>query len=148
MGLKTNKGGIRQKRIEPKIVDLYPIENVDRCPVRIIIRYLSLLPTDKRSQAFYLQCKKKPEPYCWYLNRPVGANKLRDTIKELCKKANLPGFYSNHSLRSTAATKMYRASIDEQLIMEIMGHRSLSVRSYKCTCNAQRKVASNSIFDN
>ena len=33
LGLKTNKGGIRQKRIEPKIVDLYPIENVDRCPV-------------------------------------------------------------------------------------------------------------------
>ena len=99
-------------------------------------------------QAFYLQCKKKPEPYCWYLNRPVGANKLRDTIKELCKKANLPGFYSNHSLRSTAATKMYRANIDEQLIMEITGHRSLSVRSYKRTCNAQRKVASNTIFDN
>ena len=76
----------------------------------------------------------------------MGVNRLRDTIKDICKTANLPGFFSNHSLRSTAATKMYQCDIDEQLIQEITGHRSLAVRSYKRTSLSQRKHASNSIF--
>ena len=82
----------------------------------------------------------------WYLDRPAGQNKLRDVIKELCSKAKFDGFFSNHSLRSTSATKLYRNDVDEQLIQEITGHRSLAVRSYKRTCDKQRKLASNIIF--
>ena len=148
LGLKTNKGGIKHHKLESKVVDLYPIDHVQRCPVRLIIKYMSLLPKDNRTNAFYLQPKKKLEPFCWYQSRPVGEKRLRDTIKELCKSAKLPGYYTNHSLRSTAAMKMYRGKIDEQLIMEITGHRSLSVRSYKRTSDAQRKEASNAIFEN
>ena len=33
IGLKTNKGWIKHRKIDPKEVDLYPIENPDRCPV-------------------------------------------------------------------------------------------------------------------
>ena len=73
-------------------------------------------------------------------------NPLRDTIKELTKKARIPGFYTNHSSRSTCATSLYHCNIDEQVIMEITGHRSLAVRSYKRTCDSQRKQASNCIF--
>ena len=145
IGLKTNKGGIKHKRVEAKHVDLFPIANVDRCPVQIILKYLSLLHPDRK---FYLQPKKKFSQYCYYLDRPAGENRLRDTIKEVCKSANLPGFYSNHSLRSTACTRMYHCNIDEQLIMEITGHGSLSVRSYKRICIDQRKFASNCLFEN
>ena len=49
----------------------------------------------------------------------------------MCKNAGLPRHYTDHSLWSTAATKMYQHDLDEQLIMEITGHRSLAVRSYK-----------------
>ena len=76
----------------------------------------------------------------------MGANKLREVVKTLCVKAGLPGFYTNHSLRSTCATNLYQADIDEQLIQEIMGHRSLAVHSYKRTCDAQRRLVSNCIF--
>ena len=145
IGCKTNKGGIKHRRLDPKQVDLYPIENIERCPVRIILKYLSLLPEDQKCKSFYLQPRKK-QCNSWYLDRPAGANKLRDVVKELCKTAKMPGFFSNHSLRSSAATRMYRCNIDEQLIQEITGHRSLSVRSYKRTCSAQRKFASNCIF--
>ena len=55
IGLKTNKGGIKHKRAEAKQVDLFPIANVDRCPVRIILKYLSLLPADRKCKSFFLQ---------------------------------------------------------------------------------------------
>ena len=148
IGLKTNKGGIKHKRVDVKEVDLFPIENVERCPVRLIMKYLSLLLQDRRCKAFFLQPKKKFTDQCYYLDRPAGENRLRDTIKEVCKNVKLPGFYSNHSLRSTSCTRMYHCNIDEQLIMEITGHRSLSVRSYKRTCWDQRKFASNCLFEN
>ena len=44
IGFKTNKDGLKHRKVEPKEVDLYPIANVDCCPVQIIIRYLSLFP--------------------------------------------------------------------------------------------------------
>ena len=148
IGLKTNKGGIKHKPIKPKVVDLFPISNIERCPVRIIMKYLSLLPHDRICKSFYLQPKKKYNAFCYYQNRPAGVKRLRDTVKDVCKKANLPGFYSNHSLRSTVCTRMYNCNIDEQLIMEISGHRSLAVRSYKRTCPSQCKYASKCLFEN
>ena len=59
IGLKTNKGGLKHRRIEPKTIDLYATRNAERCPLRAIIKYLSLLPKDQMCQAFYLQPQKK-----------------------------------------------------------------------------------------
>ena len=82
----------------------------------------------------------------WYLNKPVGANTLREVVKNLCEKAGLSGFYTNHSLHATSATRMYQSDIEEQVIQEITGHRSLAVRSYKHTSESQRKLASKAVF--
>ena len=136
-GLKTNKGGLKHRKIEPKQVDMYPVDYEERYPFRIFLLYLSKLPKDYVSTSFYLQPKKKFTPDQWYLDRPTGVNRLKDNIKELCSKAGFPGFYSNHSLRSTSATRMYHCNVDEQLIQEITGHRSLAVRSYKRTSQCQ-----------
>ena len=62
-------------------------------------------------------------------------------MSSFCKEAKLPGFYTNHSLRATCATCMYQGNVAEQMICEVTGHRSVSVRSYKRTCQGQRKVA-------
>ena len=40
-GVKMNKGGIKHKRIDPKVVDLFSISNIERCPICIILKYLS-----------------------------------------------------------------------------------------------------------
>ena len=146
IGLKTNKGGIKHRKLKPKEVDLYPIENPERYPVRVILMYLRKLPSDHTCCSFYLQPRKKFTEVSWYQNRPYGVNKLCDVIKETCKTAKLPGFYTNHSLRSTSATKMYRSNMDEQIITEITGHCSTAVRSYKRTSNGQHKLASNCLF--
>ena len=116
IGFKTNKGGLKHCKVEPKEVDMYAIDSEERCPVRLIIHYLSLLPRNRTCRSFYLQPKKKFSDSCWYLDRPAGVHKLRDVVKDMCNKAKLPGFYTNHSLRSSAATSMYRGNIDEQLI--------------------------------
>ena len=145
--MKTNKGGIKHKKIEPKFVDIYPISNVERCPVRIFLFYLSMLPKGGSCEKLYLQPRKKYCPSSWYQDRPAGENKLRDCIKQMCKKAGFEGFFTNHSLRSSAATKMYHCDIDEQLIMEITGHHSLAVWSYKRTSNFQCQKESNCLFE-
>ena len=146
IGLKTNKGSFKHRKVEPKQVDLYSTENLQRCPIAIINYFLSKLPEGRQCKAFYLQPRKKFHVKGWYLDRPAGANRLRDTVKELCVKANILGFHSNHSLRSTSATKLYQKDVDEKLIQEITGHRSLAVRSYKRTPDRQCKYASNLLF--
>ena len=53
-------------------------------------------------------------------------------ISRMMSSAKIPGNYSNHSLRSTATTRLFNAHIDEQLIMARTGHSSTTgVRSYK-----------------
>ena len=59
LGLKTNKGGLRHRRYSPKIVDVYQVEDVRRCPVRILYKYMSLLPCGRKCKALYLQPKSK-----------------------------------------------------------------------------------------
>ena len=147
IGLKMNKGGLKHRKVMPKTVDVYPIENSERCPEAIISKYLQLLPKERKSTSFYLQPKKKFSENVWFLDRPVGVNKLRKTIKELCKQGGIDGFFTNHSLRLTAATNLYRNNVDEQLIQEITGHRSLAVCSYKRTSDSQHKMASNLLFN-
>ena len=83
IGLKINKGGIKHRKIEPKQVDLYPIDNVDRCPLRVILMYLSKLPKSGTCQSFYMQPRKKYTAQSWSQNRPAGQNRLRDCIKDV-----------------------------------------------------------------
>ena len=52
-------------------------------------------------------------------------------VKKMCSEAGFEGRFTNHSLRATAATRLYAAGGDEQLITEKAGHRSSSVRAYK-----------------
>ena len=144
-GLKTNKGGLKQKNVDRKVVDVYPTSNVERCPVRILMKYLSMLPRNRRCKALYLRPRKKYSQRSWFLDSAVGANTLREVVKTVCELGKLPGYYTNHSLRSSSATRMYRNGVEEQLIMEITGHKSSAVRSYKRTCDSQRKFASNVI---
>ena len=68
---------------------------------------------------------------------------INNTMSKVCKAAGIVGFKTNHSLRATAATRLYQSGVDEQLIMEKTGHRSLEgVRSYKRTSTEQREALS------
>ena len=146
LGMKTNKGGIKQRKIEPKVVNVYQTDNPDRCPVRILMLYMSMLPKNRNCKSLYLKPKTRFTPNSWYFDRPVGINTLREVVKNVCSKGGIPGYYTNHSLRSTSATRMYRDDIEEQLIQEVTGHHSLAVRSYKRTSDTQRREANKAVF--
>ena len=75
-----------------------------------------------------------------YTKCPLGHTKLNETVACLCRLAEIPGLKTNHSLRATATSRLYHHGVEEQLVMERTGHRSLS---YKRISNTQRQSLSN-----
>ena len=108
--------------------------------MRLFKLYLRKCPQNRPSNAFYLKPLKNPTEDCWFSSVPIGHTTLAVTIARLCKCVGIPGYKSNHSLRATAATRLYQVGINEQLIMEKTGHRRLEgVRSYKRTNMEQQE---------
>jgi hypothetical protein len=98
-------------------------------------------PANKPDHAFYLRPLAKPKDQVWYAAQPMGRHKLSQVVANMCKQAGLAGHRTNHSLRATAASRLYDEQVDEQLICEVTGHRSNAVRNYKRTTEKlKRKV--------
>ncbi len=76
---------------------------------------------------------KLPNLYIWYSCQPIGIGILGKVIAKLCHTAGFEGHYSNHSLHSTAATRLYDHNVNEQQISEVTGHKSVAIRNYKRT---------------
>ena len=81
----------------------------------------------------------------WYSSVPLGKHTLQSKFKNMCSEAEISGNKTNHSLRATAATEMFRHSVPEKLIQERTGHRSLeALRSYERLDEVQHKGSVNS----
>jgi integrase len=142
---KTNRGGLKHRKIKPKVVDAYENkENRSRCIVTVYKKYDYHCPSDdKRPDAFYLRPLAKPKGALWYAAQPLGRHKLANVVSDVCKQGGLSGYRTNHSLRASAASRLYDENVDEQLICEVTGHRSNAVRNYKrTTTSLKRKVNS------
>ena len=124
---------------------VYPSENFQRCPVRLFVKYTGLLPQTRSCGKLYLRPKLRKTPSIWFCDQPYGKNKAGATVKKLCEMAKVEGKFSNHSLRATSASRMFREEVPEQIIKEITGHRSDCVRVYKRTSNELLEKASASI---
>ena len=144
---KNHQGGLKGRKLKPKEVIQHENSAVpSRCPVRLHKLYRSLCPQDCPGSAFYLKPLKKPKQDCWFSATPLGHNTLDNMVKAMCKTAGIIGYKTNHSLRATTATRLFHAGVDEQLIMERTGHRSINgVRCYKRTCQEQQEVLSDII---
>ena len=93
--------------------------------------------------AFYLMPSNKPTKVYWYTSRPLGHNTLTKTICCLCTAAGICELKTIHSLWASASTRLYQHGVDEQLVLERTGHRSLEgVMSYKRTSKEQRETLS------
>jgi len=57
--------------------------------------------------------------------------------------AGFSGYYINHSLCTTAMTRLFEENVDQQLTMAKTGHASTAVRSYKCINEQQLPYLSN-----
>lgn len=136
---KANQGGLKDRQTRQKVVDAYEnTTNSERCIVRLFQLYVSHSP-ENRPSAFYLRPLDRPSGNIWYSSQAVGRQKLQGIVADICKEGGLLGHRTNHSLRATAATRLYSANVDEQLITEVTGHRSMAVRNYKRTSDAQKR---------
>ena len=65
-------------------------------------------------------------------------------MKRLCESAGITGYKTNHLLRVTAATRLFQSGVDEQVIKNVTGHRSVDgVRAYKRMSEEQYQDVSN-----
>ena len=139
---KNRSGGLKQLSQENKVVHEYESANAEKCPVRLLDKYISKLPPDaKKNNVFYLKPKANTphDPMApWFPNVPVGRNTLAGTMKTMALEGSLEKTVTNHSLRAYGVTKMFQCQVPEKLIMERSGHRSLQVlRQYERTTDSQ-----------
>ena len=136
IGTKTNKGGLKHKKLSAKVVNIYPNPIYYQCPLMIFDTYMIRLPVDLKCSLLYLRPKANyMHSDAWFIDAPVGPNKLQSVVKDLCHSAGITGYFTNHHLRATAATCMYNSGVDKQVISGVTCHRSMCVCSYKKTCN-------------
>lgn len=68
----------------------------------------------------------------WYGNTAVGHNILGETVKRLCKDAEIEGQFTNHSLRATTATRALKKGIPDKFVTQRTGHRDVgSLQKYQ-----------------
>lgn len=110
--------GLKSFRRPPKVTQAYTLpDNAERCPERLYIFYNSRCPDYNRPEnAFYRIPLIKWSSTVWFSTAPLWINTLSNVIRRLCQQAGFQGFFTNHSLRATAAAGLFEADVDEQLI--------------------------------
>lgn len=141
---KTYQGGLKQRKLNPKMKTYFKNPDIpaERCHIELFKFFKQHRPQEVLS--FYLQCKKAnyESNDVWFTTRPIGVNKLQKFLKTMCSNAGLDSCHTNHSLKATLASRLYHKNVDEQVIMQMTGHRSIDgVRSYKRTESWQIKNA-------
>jgi integrase len=135
---KSRSGGLKSFKRPLKVTQAFELPYCrQRCPVRLYELYMSRCPPDRNDDALYLRPLDKYTADRWYCKVPIGINTLGSVVSSLCARAGFVGFFSNHSLRATAATRLFSANVDEQLIKLKTGHSSDAVRNYKRVSDEQ-----------
>ena len=69
-------------------------------------------------------------------------------VKEMCGEAGI-GKKTNHSLRASGASAMFRANVPEKIIQRTTGHRSIeALRTYEQVSTEQQKAVSKVLMTN
>ena len=141
---KINDGGLNNLKKERKVVWIFLSNNTVRYPVRLVDKYMSLCPEVGKSKKanFYLRSLENRYPVQWYGDQPVGKNTLTKVVGNLLKSAQLDGYFTNHSLQRTSATRLFQAGVDTKIVREITGHVSDAINKYQVTSHDQKKEVS------
>ena len=146
-GSKNRNGGFYQLHVDNKTVQiLRNSEAGKRCLFSLLELYMEKLPPEaKKNDIFYcrpLQCFKDKE--FWYSAQPRGKHFLNNMVKSMFQEANIPGNFTNHSLRASGATELFRHEVPEKIIQEHTGHRSVgSLRQYEKVGLEQKQATCN-----
>ena len=67
---------------------------------------------------FYLKPIENPIGAYWFAAQPIGYHKLNSTVARICTAAGV-------NQTATAASCLYQAGVNEQIIVERTGHKSI-----------------------
>ena len=142
---KTIQGGLKHRKLTPKVSRAYAnVQCPEKCIVRIVKSYIERCPKEALDNAFYLKpLQNYEQKKFWYCSVPLGHNTLKNVVQSMMKEAGVDGFFTNHSLRATAATRLFQENVDDKLIRGVTGHRSESLQSYKRVSDKQLAKVSN-----
>ncbi len=147
---KNHQGGIKSLHYKNKIVKAFEnVDNPEHCIVRIFEKYMSkcLSMDPKCSFDLYLHpLAKITSPNVWYSCQAIGIQTLQKFIMKLMHNAGIPGRHTNHSLRATAATRLYDQNVDEHRIAKLTGHHSVAVHYYQCISVEKEKELSDVLY--
>ena len=130
---KTYHGGLKHRKLAPRTSKAYAnVECANKCIVKIVKLYVSKCPEKGLGKAFYSKPLQKYEKkQIWFSSVPIGHNKLQGMVKSIMEKGRVRGYFTNHSLRATAVSRLYREGVDDKLIKGVTGHRSEAINGYK-----------------
>ena len=133
-GSKNHSGGVGDKSYGKVVTVVDTVSASQISHVRILDEYFQPLP--------FTPTGSRP----WYWSTPLGKNKLAQMVKQMFRRANIQGNFTNHSLRATCATQLFGAGIPEALVQKQTGHKSVeSLRLYERVTEHQKRVVSNII---
>ena len=145
---KNNLHRFTESKRKNKVVRAYAKPDSDRCYVRLLDRYLPLLPPD--CEYLYMRpCLSFPKDpsQLAYCRQRVGVNVLKKFVDNITSAAGASG-YTNHCLRATAMSRMFNQGVPEKIIAEKSGHRSIDgLRAYERVSTDSDKAASSIISD-
>ena len=123
---KNNQHRFKDTNTSNKEAKVYAIPGSSRCIVKLLDKYLEKLPLDV--QYMYMRpldeiSNSPTKP--WYTKQRVGYNTLKGFIAKLFAASGLKGFHTNHSLRATSITRIFKADVPEKIRTEKSGHKSL-----------------------
>ena len=130
---KNNQHRFKDINMKNKCTRAYALPGNERCVVKLLDAYLTLLPPN--APYFYMRVLDDADPTkrCVTKQR-VGINSLKNILPELSEKSGVGVHYTNHSLRATAITRMFNSGIPEKVIAETSGHKSTkALRCYEHT---------------
>ena len=52
-------------------------------------------------------------------------------VKTMMSEAGVEGYYTDHSLRANAVSRLFQNDVDDKLIKGVTGHRSDALQGYK-----------------
>ena len=164
---KTHQGGLRQRKVAFKNVKHYEgTEGVDMhfltgeqqqkstTPIQGVADLISVyrgcvsqFADDSGDARFYHRALANDvNGMPRFSKQPVGRNTLAKIVPDIAAAAGMKGNYTSHTPKASCAMQLYDQGVDEQLIMERTGHRSVeAVRVYKRTTEGLVKTVSGAL---
>ena len=138
---KNKNFGLKQSRMEPKVVRILPnTERPERCLVNVYKEYVIHRPSTETDGPLHLSCLQAPKGKVWYKRQPLGIHQIEKVTKDLMQRLGKEGYYTNTSLRRTSKSRLVEGGIPREVAKRRIGHLSGADADYVCEEVLEKKI--------